>query len=59
MRDSCYHWLDFTAGSDTKESIRKPAALVSAFGLRPSHEMLDMSGVVALSEQMDTIDFYP
>jgi len=50
--------LDFIAGSDTRGSIRKPAALVGAFGLRPSHGTLDMSGVVTLSEQMDTISFF-
>ena len=55
---AAYHWLDFTVGSDTRGSIRKPAALVGAFGLRPSHGTLDMSGVVTLSEQMDTIGFF-
>ena len=52
------HWLDFNTDSDTRESIRKPAALVSALGLRLSHETLDMSGVVVLSEWMDTIGFF-
>jgi len=55
---AAYNWLDFTVGSDTRGSIRKPAALVGAFGLRPSHGTLDMSGVVTLSEQMDTISFF-
>jgi len=55
---AAYDWLDFTVGSDTGGSIRKPAALVGAFGLRPSHGTLDMGGVIALSEHMDTLGFF-
>ncbi|EKM79758.1 hypothetical protein AGABI1DRAFT_113062 [Agaricus bisporus var. burnettii JB137-S8] len=51
---AAYDWIDFAVGSDTRGSIRKPAALVGAFGLRPSHGTLDMKGVVPLSEEMDT-----
>ncbi|KAF8076849.1 amidase signature domain-containing protein [Lyophyllum atratum] len=53
-----YEWLEFTVGSDTRGSVRKPAAFVGAYGVRPSHGSLDLSGVVPLSEEMDTAGFF-
>ncbi|KAG6919782.1 hypothetical protein DXG01_001621 [Tephrocybe rancida] len=53
-----YDWLEFTVGSDTRGSVRKPAAFVGAYGIRPSHESLDLTGVVPLSEDMDTAGFF-
>lgn len=55
---AAYPWMDFTVGSDTRGSIRKPAALVGAFGIRPSHGTMDMTGVLPLSEEMDTAGFF-
>ncbi|KXN81847.1 Amidase 1 [Leucoagaricus sp. SymC.cos] len=55
---AAYSWMDFTIGSDTRGSIRKPAALVGAFGLRPSHGTLDLDGVIPVSEVMDTAGFF-
>ena len=55
---AAYDWLDFTIGSDTRGSVRKPAALVGAYGIRPSHASMDLSGVVPLSEEMDTAGFF-
>ncbi|KAF5387902.1 hypothetical protein D9615_000817 [Tricholomella constricta] len=53
-----YEWLEFTVGSDTRGSVRKPAAHVGAYGMRPSHGSLDLTGVVTLSEEMDTAGFF-
>jgi Asp-tRNA(Asn)/Glu-tRNA(Gln) amidotransferase A subunit family amidase len=53
-----YEWLDFTVGSDTRGSVRKPATLVGAYGIRPSHGSMDLTGVVPLSEEMDTAGFF-
>ncbi|TFK62724.1 amidase signature enzyme [Pluteus cervinus] len=53
-----YQWLDFTVGSDTRGSIRKPASLVGAYGIRPSLGSLDLTGVVPLSDEMDTTGFF-
>ncbi|KAF9458005.1 amidase signature domain-containing protein [Collybia nuda] len=53
-----YDWLDFAVGSDTRGSVRKPAALVGAYGMRPTHGSMDLSGVVPLSEEMDTAGFF-
>ncbi|KAF9478680.1 amidase signature enzyme [Pholiota conissans] len=53
-----YNWLEFAVGSDTRGSVRKPAALVGAYGIRPSHGSVDLTGVVPLSEEMDTAGFF-
>ncbi|KAG6835834.1 hypothetical protein H0H93_014111, partial [Arthromyces matolae] len=53
-----YDWLEFTVGSDTRGSVRKPAAFVGAYGMRPTHGSLDLSGVVPLSEEMDTAGYF-
>ncbi len=55
---AAYHWLEFTVGSDTRGSVRKPATLVGVYGIRPSHGSMDMAGVVPLSEEMDTAGFF-
>lgn len=55
---AAYDWLDFTVGSDTRGSVRKPASLVGAYGIRPSHGSMDLKGVVPLSEEMDTAGFF-
>ena len=55
---SAYEWLDFAIGSDTRGSVRKPAALVGVYGIRPSHGSMDLTGVVPLSEEMDTAGFF-
>ena len=53
-----YEWLDFTIGSDTRGSVRNPAALVEVYGIRPSHGSMDLTGVVPVSEEMDTAGFF-
>ena len=55
---AAYKWLEFTVGSDTRGSVRKPAALVGAYGIRPSLGSMDLRGVVPLSEEMDTAGFF-
>ena len=55
---AAYEWLDFTIGSDTRGSVRKPAALIGVYGIRPSHGSMDLTGVVPLSEEMDTSGFF-
>ncbi|KIM46589.1 hypothetical protein M413DRAFT_440231, partial [Hebeloma cylindrosporum] len=55
---AAYDWLEFTVGSDTRGSVRKPAALVGAYGIRPSLGSMDLTGVLPLSEEMDTAGFF-
>lgn len=51
-------WLDFAVGSDTRGSVRRPAALVGAYGIRPSWGSMDLEGVIPLAEEMDTAGFF-
>ncbi|ESK94093.1 amidase family protein [Moniliophthora roreri MCA 2997] len=53
-----YEWLDLAVGSDTRGSVRKPASLVGAYGIRPSFGSMDLRGVVPLSEHMDTVGIF-
>ncbi|TFK43969.1 amidase signature domain-containing protein [Crucibulum laeve] len=55
---AAYDWLDFTIGSDTRGSVRKPASLVGVYGIRPTTGALNLTGVVPLSEEMDTAGFF-
>ncbi|THV03368.1 amidase signature enzyme [Dendrothele bispora CBS 962.96] len=53
-----YGWIDFAIGSDTRGSVRRPASVVGAYGIRPSFGSMDRQGVVPLAEELDTIGFF-
>ncbi len=42
-------------GTDTGGSIRVPAAACGLYALRPSHGMIDCSGILPLAESFDTV----
>ncbi|KAF2232581.1 amidase signature enzyme [Viridothelium virens] len=42
-----YDWIDFTLGTDTTGSSRRPALANGTFQIRLSHNVLSMEGVVA------------
>jgi len=44
---------DFALGSDTGGSIRVPAAFCGIYGLRPTHDRVDLSGAVAMAPSFD------
>ena len=44
---------DAALGSDTGGSVRIPAALNGLYGLRPTHNRIDLSGVQAMAESFD------
>ncbi|MEJ2377736.1 MAG: amidase, partial [Pseudolabrys sp.] len=44
---------DFALGSDTGGSVRIPAALNGLYGLRPTHNRIDLSGVQAMAQSFD------
>ncbi|KAH8598568.1 amidase signature domain-containing protein [Bisporella sp. PMI_857] len=50
-----YDWIDSSLGTDTFGSVLWPAAAQGIFGLRPTHSVLDNSGVPPLSEHLDTV----
>lgn len=45
---------DFSIGSDTGGSVRVPAAFCGLFGIRPTHNSLDLSGATAMAPSFDT-----
>ncbi|PVH81941.1 amidase signature enzyme [Cadophora sp. DSE1049] len=53
-----YDWVDCSLGTDTFGSILWPAAAQGLFGLRPTHKVLDTSGVLPLSRHLDTVGHF-
>ncbi|KAF2240746.1 amidase [Trematosphaeria pertusa] len=53
-----YDWLDFSVGSDTNGSGRKPASYNGCFSIRPSTGIMDRQGVVGYFPQFDMPVFY-
>ncbi|KAL8653536.1 MAG: hypothetical protein Q9226_003809 [Calogaya cf. arnoldii] len=52
-----YPWLDLTLGSDTGGSIRGPSQVQGLFGNRPSHGLVELTGVMPLAPELDTPGF--
>src|SRR5215475_14973232 len=44
---------DFALGSDTGESVRVPASFNGIYGLRPTHERIEHSGVADMAPTFD------
>ncbi|BCG57979.1 amidase [Paenibacillus sp. URB8-2] len=47
--------VDCALGTDTGGSIRVPSAYCGIYGFRPSHGAVEMSGVIPLAPQFDTV----
>jgi hypothetical protein len=52
--EGAYEWLDITLGSDTGGSVRGPSQLQGLFGNRPSHGLVELTGVMPLAPELDT-----
>jgi amidase len=46
---------DFALGTDTGGSVRVPASNCGIFGLRPSHGLISMAGVLPFAPSFDTV----
>lgn len=55
--EGSYPWLDLGLGSDTGGSIRGPSQVQGLYGNRPSHGLVELTGVMPLAPQLDTAGF--
>ncbi|KAK3943635.1 amidase signature domain-containing protein [Diplogelasinospora grovesii] len=55
---AAYEWLDFTIGSDTSGSGRRPGHWNGCFAMRPTYGVLLSEGYVGSFKQFDTPTFY-
>jgi amidase len=49
---------DFALGSDTGGSTRIPASFCGLYGMRPTHDRVDLSGAVAMAPSFDTCGWF-
>jgi len=50
---AAYEWLDVALGSDTGGSIRGPAGVQGVYANRPTHGLVELSGVMPLVPELD------
>jgi amidase len=50
--------VDLALGSDTGGSVRIPACLNGIFGIRPTHDAVDSTGVMPLAASFDTVGWF-
>ncbi|MGG0718222.1 amidase [Robertmurraya massiliosenegalensis] len=47
--------VDFAIGTDTGGSVRIPSSYCGVFGIRPTHGLVDITGVIPLASSFDTV----
>ena len=51
---AAYHWLDFSIGTDTTGSGRRPSLVCGVFQFRPSHDDVHLDGFIKTFAPWDT-----
>lgn len=49
---------DFALGSDTGGSVRIPASFCGLYGIRPTHDRVDLAGAVAMAPSFDVCGWF-
>lgn len=55
---AAYKWLDVSVGTDTGGSIRHPAAVNGLYGQRPTHGIMDLTGVLGATDLFNTVGIF-
>ncbi|CAH9087240.1 unnamed protein product [Cuscuta europaea] len=50
--------VDFSLGTDTGGSVRVPASYCGIFGIRPSHGVVSIAGVIPMAQSFDTVGWF-
>lgn len=50
--------VDFALGTDTGGSVRVPASYCGIYGIRPSHGVVSIGGVIPMAQSFDTVGWF-
>jgi len=50
--------IDFALGADTSGSVRAPASFCGIYGFRPTHGRIPTTGILPISEHLDTVGIF-
>ncbi|KAJ4265115.1 hypothetical protein NW762_005361 [Fusarium torreyae] len=53
-----HDWIDFAMGNDTGGSVRMPAALGGSYGIRPAHDVMNLTGAPPLASLFDSAGIF-